>query len=76
MFKFKYDFPGGFFSKYRVNEFQLTKTGIGFILFGIVLYILKELLIGFISLILFIIGFGFLVRAFKIWKSKNKIHIQ
>ena len=76
MFKFKYGFPGDIFSKPSLNEFRLMKTGIGFILFGMILYILKELLIGLISIILFLIGAGFLIKAFKVWKSKNQIHIQ
>ena len=76
MFKFKYGFLGDMFSKPSLNEFRLMKTGIGFILFGMVLYILKELLIGLISIILFLIGAGFLIKAFKVWKSKNQIHIQ
>ena len=75
MFKFNYEFPGAFFSKSSLNEFRLAKTGIGFILFGIVLYILKELLIGLISFILFFIGTAYLLKAFKVWKSKNQIHI-
>lgn len=75
MFKFNYEFPGAFFSKSSLNEFRLAKTGIGFILFGIVLYILKELLIGLISFILFFIGAAYLLKAFKVWKSKNQIHI-
>ena len=71
MFKFSYSNLGYIFSKSSMNEFKLIKTGIGFILFGIVLYILKELLIGFLSLIFTLIGINFLFKAFKTWKSKN-----
>ena len=76
MFKFSYSNLGDMFSKSTINEFKLIKMGIGFILIGIVLYILKELLIGFVSLIFTLIGINFLFKAFKIWKSKNHIHIQ
>jgi hypothetical protein len=76
MFKFKYGFPGEFSSISSLNEYRLMKTGIGFILFGIVLYMLKELLVGLIAIFLFLIGGGFLIKAFKVWKSKNTIHIQ
>lgn len=58
-----------------MSEFKLVKTGIGFILFGIILYLLKEILIGFISFFLIIIGINFIYKALKVWKSKNQIHI-
>ena len=76
MFKFSYNFLGSFFSNSQFNEYKLAKTGIGLIFFGIVLYLLKELLIGLISFLLFFIGSGFLIKAFKLWKSNNHIHIQ
>ena len=76
MFKFSYNFPGSFFSNFQFNEYKLAKTGIGLIFLGIVLYLLKELLIGLISFLLFIIGSGFLIKAFRLWKSNNHIHIQ
>ena len=76
MFKFSYNFPGSIFSNSPLNEYQLAKTGIGLIFLGIVLYLLKELLIGLISFLLFIIGSGFLIKAFRLWKSNNHIHIQ
>ncbi len=76
MFKFSYDFLGNIFSSSRANEFKLAKIGIGFIFLGIVLYLLKELLIGLVSFILFIIGAGFLIKAFKVWRSNNQIHIK
>ena len=34
---------------------KLAKTGLGFIILGIVLYILRELLIGIISIILYLV---------------------
>lgn len=76
MFKFSYDFLGNIFSSSQANEFKLAKIGIGFIFLGIILYLLKELLIGLISFILFIIGAGFLIKAFKVWRSNNQIHIK
>ena len=47
------------------------KTGSIFILIGYLIFILKELIIGLISLIFFIIGGYFLISAFLIWKEKN-----
>jgi hypothetical protein len=76
MFKFSYNFPRRIFSNSTINEFNLAKIGIGFIFLGIVLYLLKELLIGLISILLFIIGAGFLIKAFKVWRTNNQIHIQ
>jgi hypothetical protein len=76
MFKFSYNFPGSIFSNSQANEFKLAKIGIAFIFLGIILYLLKELLIGLISFILFIIGAGFLFKAFKVWRSNNQIHIK
>jgi len=47
------------------------KTGAIFILIGYLIFILKELIIGLISLIFFIIGCYFLISAFLIWKENN-----
>ena len=76
MFKFSYNLLGSFFPNSQFNEYKLAKIGIGLIFLGIVLYLLKELLIGLISFLLIIIGGGFLIKAFKLWKSNNHIHIQ
>ena len=76
MFKFSYNFPGSFFSNFQFNEYKLAKTGIGLIFLGIVLYLLKELLIGLISFLLFIFGIGCIIKAFNIWKSNNQNNIQ
>ena len=76
MFKFSYNFPGSIFSNSQFNEYQLAKTGIGLIFLGFVLYLLKELLIGLISFLLFIFGIGFIIKAFNLWKSNNHNHIQ
>ncbi len=76
MFKFSYINIGKMFYKSAMNEYKLIKNGFGFILFGIILFILKELLIGFVSFIFILIGINFLYKAFKLWKSKNQIYIQ
>ena len=47
------------------------KTGAIFILIGYLIFILKELIIGLISLIFFITGGYFLISAFLIWKENN-----
>ena len=47
------------------------KTGAVFILIGYLIFILKELIIGLISLIFIIIGGYFLISAFLIWQEKN-----
>tara|TARA_B100000902_G_C27232321_1_gene875519 strand:- start:1068 stop:1280 length:213 start_codon:yes stop_codon:yes gene_type:complete len=47
------------------------KTGAIFILIGYLIFILKELIIGLISLIFIIIGSYFLTSAFLIWKERN-----
>jgi|TARA_X000000368_G_scaffold414654_1_gene404897 hypothetical protein len=47
------------------------KTGTIFILIGYLIFILKELIIGLISLIFIIIGSYFLISAFLIWKERN-----
>ena len=74
MFKFSYNIPGRILSNSQFNEYKFFKLGIGLILFGFVLYLLKELLIGLISFILIFIGFIFIIKAFKIWKLNNNIH--
>ena len=66
MFKFSYDNINDILSKNRDDKIKLIKVGMGFILFGLVLYILKEILIGFISLIFIFIGISFFFKAFKI----------
>ena len=47
------------------------KTGTIFILIGYLIFLLKELIIGLIALIFFIIGGYFLISAFLIWQEKN-----
>lgn len=68
MFKFSYENINDILSKNRDDKIKLIKIGMGFILFGLVLYILKEILIGFISLIFIFVGISFFYKAFKIWK--------
>ena len=66
MFKFSYKNINDILSKNRDDKIKLIKIGMGFILFGLVLYILKEILIGFISLIFIFVGFSFIYKALKI----------
>tara|TARA_B100000941_G_C28485756_1_gene544873 strand:- start:467 stop:667 length:201 start_codon:yes stop_codon:yes gene_type:complete len=66
MFKFSYENINDILSKNRDDKIKLIKIGMGFILFGLVLYILKEILIGFISLIFIFVGISFFYKAFKI----------
>lgn len=66
MFKFSYENINEILSKNRDDKIKLIKIGMGFILFGLVLYILKEILIGFISLIFIFVGISFFYKAFKI----------
>jgi uncharacterized membrane protein len=66
MFKFSYKNINDILSKNRDDKIKLIKIGMGFILFGLVLYILKEILIGFISLIFIFVGISFFYKAFKI----------
>ena len=68
MFKFSYENINDILSKNRDDKIKLIKIGMGFILFGLVLYILKEILIGFISLIFIFVGISFFYKAFKIWE--------
>jgi hypothetical protein len=66
MFKFSYENINDILSKNRDDKIKLIKIGMGFILFGLVLYILKEILIGFISLIFIFVGISFFYKALKI----------
>ena len=66
MFKFNYENINDILSKNRDDKIKLIKIGMGFILFGLVLYILKEILIGFISLIFIFVGISFFYKALKI----------
>jgi|TARA_B110000467_G_scaffold99530_1_gene90116 hypothetical protein len=45
----------------------VAKTGIGFILFGYIAILLKEILIAILSFFLFSIGFILLIIAFRLW---------
>ena len=56
----------------------VAKVGLGFILIGLILIIMKEIIIGILSFFLFAIGFIILIIAFRIWKlndfHSNKIY--
>ena len=61
-----------FFQSQKQNLWNSKlKTGAIFILIGYLIFLLKELIIGLISLIFFIIGGYFLISAFLIWQQKN-----
>ena len=47
------------------------RIGLGCILIGYVIFILKELIVGFISLIFFVIGIYCLYLAFNNWRLNN-----
>tara|TARA_A100001011_G_C13947001_1_gene689580 strand:- start:362 stop:574 length:213 start_codon:yes stop_codon:yes gene_type:complete len=47
------------------------KIGVLFLLFGYLIFALKELIIGLISLIFFIVGGYLILNAFSIWKDNN-----
>ncbi len=61
-----------FFQSQKQNFWKSKfKTGAIFILIGYLIFLLKELIIGLISLIFIIIGSYFLTSAFLIWKERN-----
>jgi len=49
----------------------VAKVGLGFILFGFIAILLKEILIAILSFLLFSIGFIILIIAFRTWKLNN-----
>ena len=49
----------------------VAKVGFGFILFGFIAILLKEILIAILSFLLFSIGFIILIIAFRTWKLNN-----
>ena len=49
----------------------VAKVGLGFILFGFIAILLKEILIVILSFFLFVMGFIILIIAFRIWKLNN-----
>tara|TARA_B110000438_G_scaffold271641_1_gene289693 strand:+ start:781 stop:1050 length:270 start_codon:yes stop_codon:yes gene_type:complete len=49
----------------------VARLGLGFILFGFIAILLKEVLIAILSFFLFAIGFIILIIAFRIWKLNN-----
>ena len=61
------------FSNQNQNNSWKTFLKIGFfcIFMGYVIFVLKELIVGFISLIFFIIGTYCLYFAYGIWKKNN-----
>ena len=49
----------------------LFKIGLFCIVLGYVIFILKELIVGFISLIFFVVGVYCLYLAYNIWRVNN-----
>jgi hypothetical protein len=49
----------------------VAKVGLGFILIGLILIIMKEIIIALLSFFLFAIGFIILIIAFRVWKLNN-----
>ena len=49
----------------------VAKVGMGFILFGYIAILLKEILIAILSFFLFTIGFIILIIAFRIWRLNS-----
>ena len=45
------------------NELFFFKMGVGFIFFGLILFFLKELIIGFISAVSILVGCWFLLKG-------------
>ncbi len=50
----------------------VAKAAVIFFLVGYVLYVLKEIIVGFLSLICFGVGAYLLLIAYRLWKSKNQ----
>jgi hypothetical protein len=65
-FQFK-NFKNYFSPEQNLSWQPIAKTGIGFILFGYIAILLKEILIAILSFFLFLIGFILLIIAFRIW---------
>jgi len=53
------------------NEFFYFKIGVGLIFFGIILYYLKEVIVGLFSAISILIGSWLIVKAIKLILNKN-----
>ena len=51
----------------------LCKIGVFCIIMGYIIFLLKELIVGIISIILFIIGIYFLYLSYNIWKNNHLI---
>ena len=52
---------------------MLLKIGLFCILIGYIIFVLKELIVGFISLIFFVIGAYCIYLAFKMWRRNNSL---
>ena len=61
-----------FFNPNQGDSWKLPfKIGLFFIVLGYIIFILKELIVGIISLIFFVIGVYCLYLAYNIWRVTN-----
>ena len=69
---FQYNNFKNYFNPNQNRSWQpVAKVGVGFILFGYIAILLKEILIAILSFFLFAIGFVILIVAFRIWKLNS-----
>ena len=69
------DFLFGFFNSYRdQNWIYLMITGAVFLLTGILIVLVPEILVAFIASIFFVVGFSFLYIGWKLKKSQDKAY--
>ncbi|MBC8312452.1 MAG: hypothetical protein H8E72_09095 [Candidatus Marinimicrobia bacterium] len=70
--QFQYNNFKNYFNPNQNRSWQpVAKVGVGFILFGYIAILLKEILIAILSFFLFAIGFVILIVAFRIWKLNS-----
>ena len=70
--QFQFNNFKNYFSPEQNRSWQpVAKVGLGFILFGYIAILLKEILIAILSFFLFGIGFIILIIAFRIWRLNN-----
>ena len=66
-----FDFTEFFRQNFNQSWKPIAKTAFGFIFIGILIYFLREVIIGILSAVLIGIGIYLLYIAFKIWHSKR-----
>lgn len=57
------------------NELFFLKMGVGLIFFGLILFFLKELIIGFISAVSILVGCWFLLKGLRMIFHKDNTGI-